>query len=156
MNDKPESRALPDLEAHLGYWLRHVSNHVSGAFTRALQARQVSVAEWVTLRRLHDQRNITPGELAHLLGVTRGGMSKVLDKLEGKGWVMRSAKPEDNRVQLLSLTSQGRRILPDLTEIADSNDRAFFDCLNTVEQTTLRTLLQKLAQAHGWNDVPVD
>ena len=83
-------------------------------------------------------------------------MSKVLDKLEGKGWVMRSAKPEDNRVQLLSLTSQGRRILPDLTEIADSNDRAFFNCLNTVEQTTLKTLLQKLAQAHGWNDVPMD
>src|ERR1035438_5835067 len=42
------------LEAHLGYWLRRVSNHVSGTFTRALQAQQVSVAEWVVLSQIHE------------------------------------------------------------------------------------------------------
>lgn len=33
------------LERHLGYWLRRVSNQVSGAFARALQERGLSVAE---------------------------------------------------------------------------------------------------------------
>lgn len=36
---------LPDLEAHLRYWLLRVSQHVSGAFARELQQHQVSVAE---------------------------------------------------------------------------------------------------------------
>jgi len=39
---KPDNSAL---EVHFGYWLRRVSNHVSGTFAKALQERQVSVAE---------------------------------------------------------------------------------------------------------------
>ncbi len=155
MNDLP-SPPLPDLEAHLGYWLRRVSNHVSGAFVRALQVRQVTVAEWVALRHIHDRQDITPGELADMLGMTRGAVSKVLDKLESKGWDARSMKPEDNRVHLLSLTPQGVRVLPSLAEIADSNDRTFFGCLNDDEQATLRNLLQKMTHVHKWNDVPVE
>ena len=48
-----------DLETHLGYWLRFVSNHVSHAFSLKLQARDVTVAEWVVLRELFDPANGT-------------------------------------------------------------------------------------------------
>ena len=44
--------AVSDLTAHLGYWLRYVSNHVSHAFARKVEARGVTVAEWVLLRQL--------------------------------------------------------------------------------------------------------
>jgi DNA-binding MarR family transcriptional regulator len=64
-----------------------VSGHVSGEFARALQARQVSVAEWVALRHIYDHPAITPGELATAIGMTRGAVSKVLDKLQNKQWV---------------------------------------------------------------------
>ena len=47
-------------EAHLAYWLRFVSNHVSQAFGQKLQARDVTVAEWVLLRSLFDQPSIAP------------------------------------------------------------------------------------------------
>jgi DNA-binding MarR family transcriptional regulator len=147
---------MSDLETHLGYWLRRVSNPVSAAFARALQARQTSVAEWVALYHIHTRHNMTPGELADLLGMTRGAISKVLDRLESKEWVMRSPMPEDNRVQLLSPTPQGDHILPELAQIADQNDQHFFGCLTAEEQATLRSLMQKLAQAHQWSDVPID
>ena len=48
----PKELPLSALETHLGYWLRRVSNRVSGAFAQALHAKQVSVAEWVMLRHL--------------------------------------------------------------------------------------------------------
>lgn len=150
------SDTVPDLQAHLGYWLRRVSNHVSGAFARDLQARQTSVAEWVALRHIHERQDITPGELAELLGMTRGAISKILDRLESKAWVTRSVNPEDNRGQLLALTPQGSAVLPELAQIADSNDAHFFGCLSLEDQETLRSLLQKLAQTHRWSDVPVD
>ena len=35
---------LSPLKAHLGYWLRYVSNHVSHAFALQLGARGVTVA----------------------------------------------------------------------------------------------------------------
>ena len=151
-----EEQPLPDLELHLGYWLRRVSNHVSGAFARALQTRHTSVAEWVMLCHLQERPGITSGELAEALALTRGAVSKVIDKLEAKNWITRSTKPEDNRVQLLSLTRPGRRILPQLAEIADRNDQQFFDCLDAGERGTLRRLLAKLAEFHQIRSVPIE
>ena len=144
------------LEAHLGYWLRRVSNHVSGAFARGLQQQHVSVAEWVVLSQIAARPEVRPAELADQLGLTRGAVSKVLDKLEAKKWTARRTSPDDNRVQILSLTRQGERALPQLADIADRNDARFFKCLDAEEQKMLRRLLQKLTEFHQIRDVPVE
>jgi DNA-binding MarR family transcriptional regulator len=147
---------LSGLEVHLGYWLRRVSNHVSAEFARALQARQVSVAEWVALRLIQQQQKLTPAQLADLVGMTRGAISKVVEKLEGKGWIVRSSNVDDNRSQWLSLTRQGRILLPKLAKLADKNDEHFFGCLDKEEHATLRHLLQKLTDFHRFFEVPVE
>src|SRR5580698_10318972 len=94
-----EQRA--SLEVHLGYWLRLVSNRVSGTFARSLQERHISVAEWVALSQIEGGTEVTPAELADSMGMTRGAISKVLDKLEDKNWIDRTTSSEDHRVQLL-------------------------------------------------------
>lgn len=147
---------LSGLELHIGYWLRRVSNHVSSAFARALNVQHTSVAEWVVLRTLKAREGTTPAELADALGLTRGAVSKILDKLEAKQWTTRSTKPEDNRVQLLSVTRQGRQFLPQLAEIADDNDEHAFGCLDAGEKASLLGLLQKLAAFHDIRDVPIE
>lgn len=144
------------LEVHLGYWLRRVSNHVSGAFARALQEKQTSVAEWVVMRRLHDNPGMRPAELADGLGLTRGAVSKILDKLEERRWITRKTLKADKRGQQLSLTPSGLRVVPVLTEIADRNDARFFDCLNDKERATLERLLRKLTDFHQLRDVPIE
>jgi DNA-binding MarR family transcriptional regulator len=50
--------------------------------------------------------------------MTRGAVSKVVDKLEAELWLCVSTADNDNRVRLLSLTREGRRNLPILTKIA--------------------------------------
>ena len=75
-----------------------------------------------------------PGELAEALTMTRGAISKIIDKLQVKGWIRSRIKPEDNRVQLLSLTAAGRRVVPELAEIADRNDDQFFGFLDIRER----------------------
>lgn len=147
--------SVSGLESHLGYWLRRVSNTVSGEFARLLHARQTSAAEWVLLRQLYEHEQATPGELAEALTMTRGAISKIVDKLQVKGWIKSRVNPEDGRGQLLSLTPAGRRGLPELAEIADRNDEQFFACLNAGERSALRRLLYKLAEHHRMRDVPV-
>jgi DNA-binding MarR family transcriptional regulator len=88
--------------------------------------------------------------------MTRGAVSKILDKLERKSLVARTPSALDSRVYFLTLTTQGRRILPGLTKIADTNDGHFFDALAPKEQVSLRRLLQKLAEVHGITRIPVD
>ncbi|SAK83501.1 MarR family transcriptional regulator [Caballeronia temeraria] len=144
------------LEQHLGYWLRLVSNAVSNAFARALAERQISVAEWVVLNHVGNRNSATSSAIAAAIGMTRGAVSKILDKLESKGLVVRVASTEDSRVQILSLTRQARRLLPKLTAIADGNDDHFFSVLDRAEQDTLRALLQKLADLHQIRDIPLE
>lgn len=151
-----EQPAVSGLETHLGYWLRRISNRISAAFALGLQTMQVSVAEWVVLRQIYGQSEAQPAELADVLGLTRGAVSKILDKLERRGWISRQTSTRDKRAQLLSVTAQGRRILPRLAAIADANDARFFDCLTEEERATLRYLLQKLAECHQIRDVPVE
>lgn len=151
------SRSSPStLDTHLGYWMRRVSNAVSGAFVRALQTEDVSAAEWVAARLLLGETRRSPGDLAALTGMTRGAVSKVLDKLEAKGLVTRTDNPEDSRAQWLSLTRRGERLVPKLAALADRNDGDFFGCLTARERVELRRLLEKLANAHGLHGVPVD
>ncbi|MGD0829628.1 MAG: MarR family transcriptional regulator [Terracidiphilus sp.] len=151
-----EKRSISGLESHLGYWLRRVSNKVSGEFARSLHARQTSVAEWVLLRHLYEREQTTPGELAEASTMTRGAISKIIDKLQAKGWIRSKVNPEDNRGQLLSLTPVGRRNLPELAKIADQNDEEFFACLDAGERYVLKDLLSKLAEHHQIRNVPVE
>ena len=150
------SPPVSKLQSHLGYLLRRVSNAVSGEFARALHTRQTSVAEWVLLRHLYDGEQVTPGELAEALTMTRGAVSKIIDKLQTKGWIRSRISPQDNRVQLLSLTRGGERILPQLAELADRNDERFFVALDAGERSALRRLLGKLADHHQIHEVPVE
>ncbi|HEX3969090.1 MAG TPA: MarR family transcriptional regulator [Edaphobacter sp.] len=151
---KTKFQRTSNLDRHLGYWLRRVSNAVSGAFTRALQEKQTSVAEWVLLCELHERGQAASGELADLSGLTRGAVSKIVDKLEAKGWIRACAKEGDSRFRLLSLTRDGRRNLPVLAKVADTNDARFFDCLAPAEKNTLRALLTKIADHNRIHDVP--
>jgi DNA-binding MarR family transcriptional regulator len=150
------TQPIPDLENHLGYWLRRVSNAVSGAFARALQEKQTSVAEWVLLRELHRRGQAAPGELADTLGLTRGAVSKIVDKLEAKGWIRTDANEGDNRYRLLSLTRAGQRSLPLLAKIANGNDDAHFACLTARERATLRQILIKLTEHNRIHDIPTE
>jgi DNA-binding MarR family transcriptional regulator len=153
---RDRTQGTSDLKGHLGYCLRRVSNAVSGGFARALQEKQTSVAEWVLLRELHERGEAAPGELADHLGLTRGTVSKVIDKLEAKGWIEMKSSEGDNRYRLLSMTRAGRRSLPILAQIADENDAAYFDCLSANEKAVFRELLLKLAEHNRIQDVPTE
>lgn len=144
-----------DLDAHLGYWLRSVSNHVSQAFARRLEDRGVTVAEWVVLRQLLDG-DAAPSRLAQQIGLTRGAITRLADRLIAKGLLTRRASATDRRAQVLSLTDDGRALVPALAAAADQNDAAFFGHLPPDERAALERALKDLVRHHGLRAVPID
>lgn len=144
------------LESHLGYWLRFVSNQVSHAFERKLAALDVSVAEWVVLRELFDGDAAVPSELASKIGLTRGAVSKIMDRLGAKSLVTRSANERDRRFQAVTLSAKGRTLVPRLATLADQNDREFFGHLKAAERQQLERLMREIVRYHGFGTVPVN
>ncbi len=85
----------------------------------------------VVLRDLFDGDGVAPSLLADRLGMTRGAISKLADRLIAKELIERTASMEDRRQQTLSLTAAGRKLVPALSALADRNDAEFFGHLKT-------------------------
>jgi DNA-binding MarR family transcriptional regulator len=146
---------LSPLGSHLGYWIRYVSNHVSHAFNLKLAARRVTVAEWVVVRELYDADG-APSALADRLGMTRGAISKLADRLIAKGLIARRANASDRRFQTLALTRQGRAMAPKLAALADENDEEFFAHLNRETRETIAAAMKEIVRRKGLRAAPVD
>lgn len=147
---------VPDLAAHAGYLLRMVSNAVSQGFASKVAGEGVTVAEWTMLRSLYGSEAITPSALAAKMGMTKGAISKLAERLLEKGLVERKGDPQDRRAHSLSLSPAGIAKVPVLASLADENDAAFFGALDAGEQRRLRALLHRLIQEHGLSAMPVD
>lgn len=151
-----KSKRVSDLDEHVGYWLRFVSNHVSQAFARKVEAQGVTVAEWVLLRSLLETGAAAPSVLAERMGTTRGTISKLADRLIAKALVERTPDPGDGRAQILRLTRAGAALVPRLAASADHNDEEFFGHLGQEERTALVSLLRGIVERKGLRDLPVD
>ena len=90
------------------------------------------------------------------MGMTKGAISKLADRLLGKGLVARASDPADKRAHSLSISPEGEAKVPVLAASADENDAAFFAVLSGDEQAQLRNLLTTLINKHGLSSVPVD
>jgi DNA-binding MarR family transcriptional regulator len=127
---------------------------VSQSFARAVEAEGVTVAEWVFLRMLYDVEGIAPSLLAERMRMTKGAISKLADRLIEKDLVERTANPDGVRGQTLTLKPSARALVPRLTELADTNDAAFFGTLAPEERSQLERLLRRIVTERELTEIP--
>jgi|SRR5579862_1048115 len=154
MKSKAPHVKVSELTSHTGFWLRFVSNYVSQSFARKLEGSGVTVAEWVILREMFDVDETSPSALAKKTGLTRGAVSKLIDRLVQKHLVNRAEAADDRRFQDVGLTEAGRSLVPGLAAIADRNDEEFFSGLSTKERGELVATLKKLVTANKIRKIP--
>jgi DNA-binding MarR family transcriptional regulator len=155
MRARTPSTEVTNLRGHIGFWLRFVSNHVSHSFARKLEGSGITVAEWVILREMFDSTSTSPSALAAATGLTRGAVSKLIDRLVQKNLVSRAEASGDRRFQDIRLTSAGRTLVPRLAHIADRSDEEFFSQLSAEERERLVGTLKKLAAANRLHKIPL-
>lgn len=154
---KKSQKQVSNLTAHIGFWMRMISNNVSYSFARKLEAGGVTVAEWVILREMYSGGGCTsPGAIAELSGLTRGAVSKLITRLLEKGLVHRRESTYDRRFQEIELTKTGKALVPKLALLADQNDDEFFSGLSNSERNQLTGLLKKLAKIHQLKTRPIE
>jgi DNA-binding MarR family transcriptional regulator len=87
-----------------------------------------------TLLRLLIDDDLRPVQLIETTGLSRGGMTKVIDQLEESGLVERFGDPddEDGRSVHIRLTDAGRRTASDLSDIMGAHVRQFLAEANDI------------------------
>ncbi len=65
-------------------------------------------AELRCLRLFGHERYLTPKGIAHRMGVVKSRITRLIEGLAKKGYILRFKDPEDSRITLLRLTPQGQ------------------------------------------------
>jgi DNA-binding MarR family transcriptional regulator len=153
---RSRGQGVSPLEAHLGYWLRIVSNHVSHAFKGKVERHGVTVAEWVVLRALFDEDGIKPSELAEAMGLTRGRDIEAARPSGGQGPGGRPRRRAGWARAGRHAGASGRRLVPKLAALADENDAETFGHLSPEQRAALLSTLKGIVERLGIGGAPVD
>lgn len=156
MENTRQPATVSALEDHVGFWLRFVSNHVSGEFARQVEQSGVTVSEWVAMREMFRHESSSASDLMQALGMTKGAVSKIVSRLQAKGLAARAPGVADKRAQLLVLTAAGRALVPVLAEIADRNDDNCFAALSLEQRTALVAMMRQVVQEQQLRQVPTE
>lgn len=93
---------------------------------------------------IRDTQNISVSEIADNLGVSKGTISELTDKLMEKGLITKIRKESDQRVSLMKITEKGEKTLAKYQDIDDEKDDKLFNNLSLPEKNELHKLLQKV------------
>jgi DNA-binding MarR family transcriptional regulator len=78
------------------------------------------------------------------MGVDRSTVVAVIDRLEGRGLVVRDPSPKDRRSYALRLSDVGESLLSDLIPMVEKYDREAANKLSDEEVETLVDLLRRM------------
>jgi DNA-binding MarR family transcriptional regulator len=141
-----------DLE-RLAAWseLHRADGLLRAELSRRLEAlTQTSLLEHEAVHRLviAPGRRLTMYQLADALLVSRSGATRLIDRLEGRGWVARRIAPHDRRVVRAELTREGAAAFAQMGAVfAAAFAERFGGLLDDADVAALRRVLAKLLAA---------
>jgi DNA-binding MarR family transcriptional regulator len=101
-----------------------------------------------TLHLLSLEKAVRVGDLAEALGLTTAGATRMLDKLTGMGYALRTRDPSsDQRQVYVRLTEAGQQALDAADAVFLSRVNTTLNALDEAERATLAGLLRKMRDA---------
>lgn len=76
----------------------------------------LTLAEFMTLKKVHENGNITIQQIGITLNFTKGAVSKIIDRLENKGYVSREISSSDGRMCCVITTERGMETIKSITK----------------------------------------
>lgn len=110
----------------------------------ARQGVDLNFTQFLALKMLGQDERLTPVELARALYYNPGALTRLLDKLEQRGYLKRIPDPVDRRALRLELTAQGRHLRKRLIAYCDAVAERTFACTTSRERETLHGVLTRV------------
>lgn len=145
-----KSRAKADSDPHREAWIAISQTHaaVTGRLQEALTAAELPPLPWfevlATLDRAPEQR-MKMGELAEALVITRGGLTKLVDRLIKARLLERTFCETDRRVSYATLLPAGVELLEEMRPVVRGELAVAFSANLTADRAEeLRETLERI------------
>lgn len=105
---------------------------------------ELTAAQWHPIALIGLNQANTPAELARIIEVDTGAMTRMLDRLEAKEFLYRTRCEQDRRVIKLHLTEKGNRVTNKLVPAVGDVMNVVLKGLSHEEFTLLQKLLMRM------------
>jgi len=108
-----------DPPEHVGFVIGDVSRMLRTVYDRRVEPLGLTRAQWRVLARISRHEGCTQTELAAELEIEKPTLGRLVDRLEGNGWVERHPDKQDARTKRVFLTQQAHPVLDEMYSLAD-------------------------------------
>ena len=148
MSEKASSPLLP-LTDLPGHYIRRLQQIAVGVFMEETQAFGVTPVQFAALNAIVASPGIDQRTLAASIGFDTSTIGGVVDRLEARGWVQRQVSPQDRRARLLQVTSEGQRLLQDVSAAVLATQERILAPLPEAERQEFLRMLKVLVATNN-------
>ena len=134
------------LEEMVGFNLRRAYNRAAQLFTRAFEDLDLAPIQFAALEFISKNPGTCQKDIAHHIGTTPPALVAPLERLERRGWIVRSKGPADRRRTRVNLAPDGQKRMHEVEKRIHAVDHELVAELSEGERARLLRLLQKVAE----------
>lgn len=136
------------LDALPGHHIRRLQQMAVAVFLQETQGFGITPVQYGALLTVQRQPGLDQRSLANLMGLDTSTTAGVVDRLEARGLLRRSASTSDRRVKLLGITEDGAALLADMQPQVAAAQARMLAPLTDAEKPLFMDMLIRLVQAH--------
>ena len=127
-----------------GYYIRRLHQISVAIFLQQTEPFGITPVQYAALQTVGNSPQIDQRTLARTIGLDTSTIAGVIDRLESRGLLVRSASPEDRRVKQLALTDTARQLLAEVAPAMLRAQQLILEPLSYKEQQVFTRLLRQL------------
>lgn len=137
------------LEQTIGYRLTQLSGEMKAEMRRRVSKYGVTTQQCAVLVVLCRAEGLNVTELAERIGVDFGGTSRLVDRLQAKGFLSGRPDGTDRRARRIELSRKGRDVARRALAASKATNELFSKRITRQEERQLRVILEKLLGGPG-------
>lgn len=137
------------VDDYLPALLAQASHLISGEFHRIVTEKGFTVSDWRVLASLDGAEPMSIGALARLTTMKQPTLTRVVDRLQGRGHVRRIAHESDRRVTLIEITAAGDKLVSGLIELAKEHEHRVLEPFGIARSNELKKTLKQMIALHA-------
>lgn len=128
----------------IGFLLQDVARILRRNFNRNIHDLELTQAQWQVLVYVFHHPGIRQAQLAEMLEMQPISIARLIDRMEGSGWVRRTPDPADRRAVNLYLEDKAEPILKTLRTRGAATLKHAFQGISEEDQAIVLNILQRM------------
>ena len=132
-----------DMDISLGYLINRLSIANKNSFNKLIKPYGVSPEQWTVLFRVVEKKGITQKELSDSTYKDQGNLTRMIDKLVEKGYLLRESDENDRRSVKLFATHSSKQLVEKIAPLSSIQNEQLSNGFSEEEKTKFIALLNK-------------